>query len=428
MFALARQGIKYDLDRMRVLVGALGNPHRAYTTIHVAGSNGKGSTSAFLSAMLEAAGHRVGLYTSPHLVRFRERIRIDGLAAPEAALERLYEEVQPRIEPAGASFFEATTLLAFLHFARSGVGVAVIETGLGGRLDATNVIDPVGVAITSLALEHTHILGSTITEIAREKAGIIKGAVVVSGVTQPEARTVLREAAAAKGAELHVLERGRDWQIDGEELVWHSPPDRCRVGLRGRHQAENAAIAYGLALRLSETGALRLPADARGLGIANTVWPGRFDVRRARGRTFVFDVAHNPAGAQALAALLRETHPESRFPLIVGILGDKDAGPLIDALAPLADPLWATTPEQPERALPAEDLARACRERGFAAEPVATPAAAIEKALCATPASSPIVITGSLFTVGPAMAALGFDPSTERVGLGKRTETASVHG
>jgi len=423
--SLARQGIKYDLARMIDLAERTGHPERSFRTLHVAGSNGKGSTCAFLAAMLQAAGHRVGLYTSPHLVSFRERIRVDGLAAPDAELSAWHEELRPLLAEAGASFFEATTLLAFVHFARKDVDVAVIEVGLGGRLDATNVIEPEGVAITSLSLEHTKILGSTIAEIATEKAGVIKGAPVVSTVWQPEARAVLRARADDAGAELTLLERGRDWDVEGDTLVFPSHGEQARVGLEGPHQIENAALAWFLARAVHEAGRLAIPPSARCTGLENTSWPGRFDRRKRAGRTILFDVAHNADGARALAMALRATYAAEKLPVVLGVLADKDQGAMCDALGPIADPLWLTTPLEPERALRAEELGRIASSRGFRGRVMEPPGEAARAALAAHTGSTPVVITGSLFTVGPAMAALGFDPSAEPVGLRARRGATS---
>jgi len=419
VFGLRRTGIKYDLDRMHALIRRLDHPYRAYPTLHVAGTNGKGSTAAFLAAMLGAAGYRVGLNTSPHLVSYTERFRIDGVAVPERLLRDLIDRHTLDFEREEASFFEATTALAFLAFRELEVDVAVFEAGLGGRLDATNVIAPVGTAITSLGLEHTRILGDTIAAIAREKGGILKpGVPAVTSATQPEARAVLRSIASKRGLAIRFLDRGVDFDEAPGGLVVPGEADPIPLGLEGEHQAENAAVALALVERLHADGVFEIPPGARRRGLGNARWPGRFDRRRVGGRDVVFDVAHNPDGAHALGRLLHRAWPGCRPPLVLGMLRDKPHAPFLDAILPLVGPVVVTTPGHEQRCLHAHEMATLVRERGVACEVEADPAAAVRRALASggEVPDPPVLVTGSLFTVGAAMEGLGLRPGDEPIG------------
>lgn len=417
VFGLRRTGIKYDLVRMHGLIERLGHPYRAYPTLHVAGTNGKGSTAAFLAAMLGAAGYRVGLNTSPHLVSYTERFRVDGRAVPEKLLRDLIDHHTLDFDREEASFFEATTALGFLVFRELGVDVAVFEAGLGGRLDATNVITPVGCAITSLGLEHTRILGDTIAAIAGEKGGILKpGVPAVTSATQPEAREVLRRLAAERRVPLRILERGADYDEVPGAFTYTGDPDPFRLGLEGEHQAENAAVALALIDRLHADGVFEVTPEARRRGLQEARWPGRFDRRVIDGRDVVFDVAHNPDGARALGRLVDRAWPGCRPPLVLGMLADKPHAPFLDAILPLVGPIVVTTPGHEKRCLHAADLAALVRERGVACEVEPDPAAAVRRALAASTPEEPVLVTGSLFTVGGAMDGLGLAPGDEPVG------------
>jgi dihydrofolate synthase/folylpolyglutamate synthase len=422
IYALRRAGIKYDLDRMRALSDRLGHPERRYATLHVAGTNGKGSTAALLAAIYQAAGLRVGLNTSPHLVEFRERIRLDGRAAEDGELHEIYRRALPFLRETDASFFEAATMLAFLYFAERRVDVAVVEVGLGGRLDATNVIEPIGSAITSLDLEHTRTLGSTIAAIAREKAGIIKRHPVVTSVDQPEASAVLREVAVERQAALRFVRKGRDWDyLRGGRLRWRAnggPDADYGLALHGEHQAENAALALALSEELERAGRLSSPPEARRLGLSSVRWPGRFQRCRLDGAEVIFDVAHNTAGAVALARTLAETFPGGRVEMVLGMLRDKPHGDVLRALRPVAGRIWATTPPDDERALPATLFAEICR----AAKLEVTVEPDVGRATrAAMRHAGRVVVAGSLFTVGAAMAALGIRPAEAAAGLGTGT-------
>ncbi len=421
IYALRRQGIKYDLERMRVLSGLLGRPERRFKSLHVAGTNGKGSTAAYLAAMVQAAGYRVGLNTSPHLVSFRERIRINGKSASEELLLEQFNRALPALREADASFFEATTMLAFIHFADAEVDVAVAEVGLGGRLDATNILEPLGSVITSLDLEHTRILGRTIREIAGEKAGIIKAHPVVTTASQPEGIEAISKIADERGATLRVLRKGIDWTYEPGVLCWQPDTEREQVlipGLTGEHQAENAACALGLAEMLDANGTLKLPADVRRIAIEACAWPGRFQRSVIRGQDVIFDVAHNPPGARYLIKTLRDHPVDGPVVAVVGMLRDKRQAEFFREIGDTVDHVWTTTPPSDDRALAAEDLAEIGRAEGVACTPEADIARAVERALDqAAAAGGRVVITGSLFTVGGAMAALDIHPADTPAGL-----------
>ena len=389
LFALRRFGMELGLERMERLLERLGNPHRAYRVIHIAGTNGKGSTAAFTTALCRAAVKRTGLYTSPHLSRFTERIRVDGEEIPQEQLVRLFERVRREAAAVagleGLTFFEIVTALAFVWFQEARVEVAVIEVGLGGRLDATNVVDPAVAVVTGIALDHQEVLGNTLEEIAREKAGIFKrGRPAVYAAEDERARQVLAGEATAHGAE-PIREHGRDFGGPGDG-------DRP-LGLAGPHQRTNAALAIE-AVRFV---APELGAAERDAALAWTRWPGRLE-RIAERPDVLVDCAHNPDGARALARALA---PRA-FVLLVGVASDKDAEGLLAALRPLAAEAVVTEPRS-ARARSAQTLAvMAERELGVPVlcEPV--PARALDLAReRASRRGLPVLACGSIFLVGP---------------------------
>jgi dihydrofolate synthase / folylpolyglutamate synthase len=370
----------------------LGHPERHFPALHIAGTNGKGSTCAFAAAELRARGFRVGVYTSPHLVSVRERVVVDGIPIEEAAFAEWTSVLRPHIERLDASFFEATTAIAFADLAARGVDIAVVEVGLGGRLDATNVVTPLVAAVTKIALEHTEYLGSDLASIAREKAGIAKpGVPFVTGERDPAVRQVLLAEAQRRGA------RPVSW-VDPDR-----PPSRP-LGLQGRHQHGNAWVA------LAALNALPPPfgpvGDAWPESFGRAYLPGRFDVR---GR-WIFDVAHNPDGARVLAETLHDSAPPRPRRALVGVLGDKDYLGMIASLAEEVDgfvfTVPATAPEQRRW-----DLGRLAGELGglsvaHSFEPD------FERALEQVPeGAETVIVTGSFHTVGDALARLpGFAP------------------
>jgi dihydrofolate synthase/folylpolyglutamate synthase len=420
LFGLQKHGIKFGLSNSRELMRLLGDPHERFRSVHIAGTNGKGSTAAFLAGMLMAAGYRVGLYTSPHLVSFTERIRINGTPVTEARVVELAERVRSRYEgltPAGGgpfmpTFFEVTTAMAFAHFAEERIDVAVIEAGMGGRLDSTNVIAPMVSVITNIDVEHTEYLGDTIEKIAGEKAGIIKqGIPVVTGAIQPEAVAVIERAAAAAGSAMFRM--SKDFSAEkltaGPEQIFDYRGIAARLaGLRitmlGQHQIGNACLALAAAECVRKAG-MAMPDGAIRTGLATAAWEGRLE-RVAERPDVYLDGAHNPASARVLADALRELRKKyRRLVLVLGILMDKDYRGIIGQLAPLADRVVVTKPQY-SRALDVHSLAAEIRALHDDTVSAASVAEAIEAARGDAGPDGLVVITGSLYTVGDARAVL----------------------
>lgn len=418
LFGLERFGIKFGLENIRTLCHALGSPQNGYPTILIGGTNGKGSVTAMVSAALGAAGFTVGQYTSPHLVRLEERFEIDGRPVATAGLRDVasaMRETAERLRASGAlaaqpTFFEVTTAIAFELFRRAVVDVAVLEVGLGGRFDATNVVTPVASAIVSIDLDHERFLGATIPEIAYEKAGIVKpGIPIVLGDQKPEAVRVIEQACAERGARLvrahGDIRAAVEMRADGRTILDLETP-RARYGpvelaLRGRHQIQNAIVAVRLLEEIGGAG-LAAPAEAVAAGLSGVRWRGRLEIVDAGGgRRMLLDAAHNPAGAQALAAYLREVHPGG-VPLVFGAMRDKDVAAMLAALLPCVTRLVVTRPSNP-RATAVDDLA-ACARRVGAAAPIeaeADPAAALDRAWASAPL---ICVAGSIFLIGDVLA------------------------
>jgi dihydrofolate synthase/folylpolyglutamate synthase len=396
-------GMRQGLERIEGLLDALGRPEQRYRLVQVGGTNGKGSVSAMLAAMLTSAGHRVGLYTSPHLVSFRERIRVDGEPIPEDGVVDGVEALGTLVARFDATTFEATTALALDHFAREAVDVAVLEVGLGGRLDATTVGTPEVAVIARVDLDHQAVLGATLEAIATEKAAIIRGGVAVSAAQAPEAERVIVTRAAAVGVPL--LIEGRDLSVsverrgpDGQRLACAGPGwslAGLELAMPGSFQPSNALLAVTAARELGAgEGAIR---D----GLARAWWPGRFQVLRHAHGFLVLDGAHNPAGARALVVSLRDVFGEARVTFVLGILADKDAAGIVAALAPLADRFVLVAPSSSRATAP--DTLRAVVPASVQGVEVAkSPAEALE--LAGRTATTPIIcVTGSLFLIGDVL-------------------------
>ena len=368
----------------------LGHPERHFPAIHIAGTNGKGSTCAFVANELRAQGWRVGLYTSPHLVSASERITVDGVPIGEDAFAEWTTQLKPHIERLDASFFEATTAIAFADLAARDVDIAVIEVGLGGRLDATNVLTPVTTAVTKIALEHVDYLGSDLKGIAREKAGIAKPNVpFVTGEADPDIRAELVKEAKRRGADPIIT-------VD----TTLRPRKDTQFGLKGRHQVANALVAHAV------LNALPAPFGPVGKNLpasfANAYIPGRFEVRGK----WIFDVAHNPDGMRVVAQAIAESGRTIRRPLnaLVGIRNDKDWRSMLDALRPLVDKLILTVP-------PSIPLMQRWSVADFDGPSVSFEPD-FERALHdIQEGAGTVLVTGSFHTVGDAMARLpGFAP------------------
>jgi dihydrofolate synthase/folylpolyglutamate synthase len=398
LFGLEQFGIKFGLENISAIVARLGHPERAFRSVHVAGTNGKGSVTAMVDAALRAAGHRSARYTSPHLVDLSERFVIDGRPVADSVLASAVEEVRDAIDGLRAdgglevqpTFFEVTTAVAFDLFRRAGVEVAVLEVGLGGRLDATNVVAPpelLATAITSIAFDHQLYLGTSLHDIALEKAGIIKpGVPVVVGPLEPDAAAAIDDVAASRGA---AVIRARAGECDG-----------MTIGLAGVHQRANAAVAVRV-LQIVDAGGIPVPADAVAAGLANPQWPGRLDRRRlADGRELLLDAAHNPAGAASLASYLAEEGGDPR-PLVFAAMRDKDAGGMFAALLPAVGRLIITRASNSRSADP-DALARQARAIAPALPITIVPqlGAALDAAWRASPR---IVVAGSIFLLGDAL-------------------------
>lgn len=350
LYGLQKHGIKLGLETMRLLLERVGNPQRGLRVLHIAGTNGKGSTAAMAAAVLQRLGKRVGLYTSPHLVEFRERIRVNGCMITEAQVSELVMRLRAILDPdLNPTFFEMTTAMAFLHFAESEVEVAVLEVGLGGRFDATNVVEkPLACAITTIGLDHQEYLGRTEEAIAFEKGGIMKPHVpVVIGRMGPKAGEVLRRTASELSAPLWQL--GQDFHIDSkgsERLVYRGTThviDDLICGLAGRHQWDNAACALAL-LEAADCAGINLSAPAARDGLQTVSWEGRLESIE-ESPSVILDGAHNPPAAKVLSQYLIEyaaSHPASRIILVWGMMRDKDHRGFIAPLLPVVSEVVVT--------------------------------------------------------------------------------------
>lgn len=406
LVARRAEGPRFGIDRMRLLAAALGHPERAVPCLHVAGTNGKGSVSAMLDAILRAAGWRTGMYTSPHLVHIGERVQVDRhplteeeIIAYAAELEPVAERLAARDPGDAPAFFELMTAMAFLQFARKGCDVSVIEVGLGGRLDATTVVTPEVAVITSIAMDHCEILGNTLGRIAAEKAGIIKpGRPLVVGRVPPEAEEVIARIAAERGAPVRWVR-----QVYGDDLAAYP-----RTSLEGDYQRWNAATATLAAESLDARWRIT-PAVIRA-GLAAVDWPGRWQRTRAGGRLVILDSSHNPEGAAVLASNLARLVAETgRRPLVItGILGAVRARPLLAAIAEHAAEIVLVPPDQP-RACSVEEL-RALIPQSFTG-PVR--AGRVEVLFpgpgrcTAGPPDGVVVVTGSLYLLGEVLTRFG---------------------
>lgn len=448
MFALGHElahtpSHKFDLALVRVLLAALEHPEHRFPSVLIAGTNGKGSTAATLASILQASGLITGLYTSPHLVRINERIRITGeeitddeFAEIHGKVDRLAGQLVDRGElPWHPSFFEMMTAIAFERFARAKVDIAVLEVGMGGRLDATNVVEPRVSVITDIALDHQKFLGNTVAEIAREKVGIIRpGGVVVTLPQQPAANDVIGNKILELGARGvsavpyvppvspassqylaqdsdHTVPSGEPGdfraiyryplQLRGTQILVETP-------LVGRHQLRNVALAVATAEELSKQGFAGITSASIERGIRETHWPGRFQVIGANQDwpEIVLDVAHNPAGAWALRSALSERYEDSPLIFVFGAMRDKAISEMTEVLFPLADRVIATRAENPRSAL-SEEIQQAAERTATIVEIAPTVTAALQHARSLAKPNAVIVVTGSIYLVGEAMRILG---------------------
>ena len=412
------------LERPRALLAALGNPHDRYPIIHITGTKGKGSVGAMCAAALQASGLRTALYSSPHLQDFRERFRVDNALITEDEFLALVNRMRPALDTMAddITWFEVTTALAFLYFADREVDAAVIEVGLGGRLDATNVVTPVVSVITSLSYDHTHLLGDSLASIAREKAGIIKPGVPVVSAPQPaEALDVLVSVATEQGAPLTLV--GRDWRFEagattraGQAFMAgpaHGPEQAYWTGLAGGHQVLNATVALAALDRAAQAG-VRVTEQGVRDGLRQVDWPGRLEVV-AHNPAVVLDAAHNGASARWLSATLDELFPQRPRALVFGASADKDVRGMFEALLPGVDHLIAAQAIHP-RALATEEIEAIARATGFAGAIAQIPSVpdALSEAQRLAGGEGLVVITGSLFIVGEVRSIFGLPPGHTR--------------
>ncbi len=423
LYGLQYRGMKFGLRNIRTLLREAGHPERHFPSLHIAGTNGKGSTSSFLASILQEAGYRVGLYTSPHLVRFTERIRINGVEIPEKRLVAYASAFRPSVEAVQATFFEATTCIAFQYFADEEVDIAVIETGLGGRLDATNTLRPLVSVITNVGLEHTEFLGTTLKAIAREKAGIIKkGIPVVTSAGEPGVLQVFSRTAARRKTRIFMSKdvvaptvsggrAGRSLvKMNGQNLS----VGPLLLGLPGEHQVVNASLAVATLQVLRGRGKLqRITSGHIEDGLKrvcrHTGLRARMEELRTSTGSFLIDVAHNPAGMQTLVRSLNERG--IRCPVVVfGVMKDKDAGAMLSELSRLNPTIVAVAPGI-GRSLPAVEVRKAAKKMGIHAILGPRVSAGVRKALLLAGSETltgraRILITGSHYVAGEALSYL----------------------
>lgn len=412
LYGLQRFGMIFGLSNIEGILRTLGNPHEALKVIHIGGTNGKGSVAVMVASVLRENEYRVGLYTSPHILSFTERIQINGQSISEAQVAAMTARIKKEIEdakiPQQFTFFDFTTAMALLCFAEAEVDLAVVEVGLGGRLDSTNVVTPVVTLITNVSFEHRDVLGDSLTGIGREKAGIIKAGIpLVTGVTQKEILRELENICREKGAPLYLMGRdffgekegpgifrfkGRQWDFSG-----------IKVSLLGQHQIANATMALEILEAMEEAG-YPVTRESIYLGLEQVDWPGRLEIVRTR-PWVVLDGAHNPAGAQALCEALSQGFSYDRCYFLLGIMKDKEVEKIVSILVPLSHELVLTQPKQ-DRAAPPERLLKAVETAGGRGRVIPDVAEGLDTLLSMAGSNDLICVAGSFYTIGEAKAHL----------------------
>lgn len=413
LFGLETMGIKLGLSNINELLSRLGDPQRQFRAIHVAGTNGKGSVCAMVASILRAQGFRTALYTSPHMVDFRERVQVDGTPISRKQLCRLVREVKGHVEDmclanpqACPTFFEVTTALAFLHFAERGAEAGVIEVGMGGRLDATNVIVPDCSVITRIGLEHVRYLGETLGKIAAEKAGIIKPRVpVVTAEEDPEPLEVIRSRAEELHSPLRLVREGVDFRLlsstlDGTKVRFLRTGMDVELPLLGSYQGSNSAMALVVMESLRSRG-MAVSDEAVRTGLSTVSWPGRLEVARRR-PNLIFDATHTPQGATAVAQDLERLVP-GKIILVMGVLSDKDLDGVVGPFARISKRGIATAPLT-SRAYPKDKVRQAMSRYLEDVEEAASVVEGVCSALKAAGEEGTVLVTGSIYTVGEAKA------------------------
>jgi dihydrofolate synthase / folylpolyglutamate synthase len=408
LYSLEKFGMIFGLTQVERILGAIGNPHKEIQAIHIGGTNGKGSTAAMMSSILQKEGYRVGLYTSPHLIRFTERIKVNGKEIEEEEVAALTEWMRKETESAGVTppftFFDFTTAMALHYFNQKLVDLAILEVGLGGRLDSTNVVDPVISIITNIAKDHEEYLGKTILKIAKEKAGIIKkGKPLITAATQPQVLRLFLKICQGKRSPCFRVGKEFRYARTGDEDFDYEGLDRklwsIHLNLKGFHQIINATTALG-AMEVLEDLGYRVSTEAMVDGLRGVDWPGRLEMVSSSPRV-ILDGAHNPAGALALKESLKKEFQYRHLILLVGIMKDKDSRSMLHLLAPLADTIILTQPHT-GRAAPPAVLKKALGRSWKKAEIREDMKEAIERGLSLTQEGDLFCITGSLYTVGEA--------------------------
>ena len=398
LFGLQKFGIKLGLENIRVLLGRLGSPERQFASVHVAGTNGKGSTAAALAEILQSSGCRVGLYTSPHLHSFTERIQVNRQAISEASVARLTEQLRDLVADLPVTFFEMTTALALEYFRQDRVDIAILETGLGGRLDATNAVTPEVSVITPISRDHEAYLGGNLEAIAAEKGGIIKPGIPVFVARQePEVLAVLKQQALAVGSEFYRADH--DWQVqtggDGFAFSGFGWSLKVTPGLAGTHQQHNLGQSLAVAAYLQSQG-WRVDRAAAATALTDLEWPGRLEWW-PRPSQLLFDAAHNLAGCQALAAYLNAADLK-RVHLVTGFKADKDWQAMLEVLLPFTARVYATEPEIDAVVEPAR-VADFIAQQGGIASCFMPPERALDQAFLTREPGETIVVAGSIFLV-----------------------------
>jgi len=412
LYGLEKFGMIFGLTQVERILEAIGQPHQEVQAIHIGGTNGKGSTAAMMASILQKEGYRVGLYTSPHLIHFTERIKVNGKEIEQEEVAKLAGWMRERIEAAGIAplftFFDFTTAMALLYFKQKRVDLAILEVGLGGRLDSTNVVNPLLSIITNIAKDHEEYLGKSVLKIAREKAGIIKqGRPLITAASQPPVLRLFSKICQEKGSSCfrvgkelqyeYVPAAERNFNYKGlQRKLWGIP-----LNLRGFHQIINATTALGAMEVLEELG-YPVSTDAMVEGLKEVDWPGRLEMVYAAPRVLL-DGAHNPAGALVLKEALEKEFQYRRLHLLIGIMKDKDIESILHLLAPLADHLLFTQPHDDRAASPVL-LRKILGPNGKKAEVIEDLKEAIERGLAITGEEDLLCITGSLYTVGEARA------------------------
>ena len=408
LYGLQKYGVKFGLSKTSNIMKKMGNPHKGKKYIHIAGTNGKGSVSAMVESVLMKSGFKVGFYSSPHLVTFTERFRINRKEISKKKVIELTEEIKSVIDPSEPpTYFEATTAMAFAYFARENTDIAILEVGMGGRRDATNIIKPLVSAITNISLEHQSFLGNTLIEIAGEKAGIIKkGVNTIAAATQPKVSRFFRETCEERKAPYFQVGKDIRYRNSGNGFNYYGLNRNIRninLSLKGEFQNRNTALAIGI-LELLEKKGYKFEEQDIKTGVEETTWPGRIQILSEK-PLIVVDGAHNPGAARVLEEVVKNDFSYKRLILVLGVMNDKDIRSIVKEIAGMADHVICSSPEYYRSAKP-EDIYRIVSDYSKQCEIIKSLPEAIGRAREMADPDDMILITGSLFTVGEALTAI----------------------